>query len=176
MKFTSPAFLSLFSFAVLASANVIRQVNDSTIQHDGEHDLDGSTGLDETPGSGGDYVVIVDDEDPRTIEQLVVELGGSMDDIKYVYNNTGFKGFAGSMSQHCVTRMSTFSGITHFEPRTMFQASATIQEGDVAWGLQRISQTGPVGGQATDLAFTYTFNDATLGEGVDIYIVDTGVK
>ncbi|RPB25004.1 subtilisin-like protein [Terfezia boudieri ATCC MYA-4762] len=131
--------------------------------------------MDETPGSGGDYVVLVDDEDPRSIEQLIQELGGSMDTVKYVYNNTHFKGFAASMSKHCVTQLSTFGGIKHYEEKAIFKAFAT--EDEAPWGLNRISKTGAVKGQGKnvlDLTFTYTF-DESPGAGVDIYIVDTGI-
>jgi cerevisin len=46
---------------------------------------------------------------------------------------------------------------------------------NVPWGLQRISQQGPLGNaDPTDSNFSYTFDDSA-GEGVDIYIVDTGI-
>ncbi|KAF2733240.1 subtilisin-like protein [Polyplosphaeria fusca] len=44
------------------------------------------------------------------------------------------------------------------------------------WGLQRISTSGGASGSPQGQDFTYAFDDAKLGEGVDIYIVDTGVR
>jgi cerevisin len=42
---------------------------------------------------------------------------------------------------------------------------------DATWGLQRISQEGPIGsGTPDDLSFTYTYNSGA-GAGVDVYVV-----
>jgi cerevisin len=44
------------------------------------------------------------------------------------------------------------------------------------WGLQRISHREPVG-STDDFALDYTYNyDASAGNGVDIYIIDTGIQ
>ncbi|KAI1797922.1 serine protease [Ganoderma leucocontextum] len=46
---------------------------------------------------------------------------------------------------------------------------------NATWGLQRISQAAELTNQNTsDLTFTYTYDDSA-GEGVDIYVVDTGI-
>lgn len=43
------------------------------------------------------------------------------------------------------------------------------------WGLSRISQNGAVsGGDASALDYSYSYDD-TAGEGVDVYVVDTGI-
>jgi len=42
------------------------------------------------------------------------------------------------------------------------------------WGLQRITQAGPVNAaNVNSLAYTYSWNDATAGTGVDVYVLDT---
>ncbi|KAK0640366.1 Aqualysin-1 [Lasiodiplodia hormozganensis] len=50
---------------------------------------------------------------------------------------------------------------------------------DATWGLQRISQEGKVevvGGSTTGRGYTYTWKDtSTLGAGVDIYVMDSGI-
>ena len=191
MKLTTATLFSLFSFAIVAAAhggNHYENKNNTTTGHTGgghggsknsttpELELLVDDPMDETPGSGGDYVVLVDDEDPRSIEQLIQDLGGSMDTVKYVYNNPQFRGFAASMSKHCVSQLDTFGGIKHYEEKAMFRASVT--ENNAPWGLNRISKTGAVDAQGKtdlDLAFIYTF-DESPGAGVDIYIVDTGIK
>ncbi|KAF8448247.1 peptidase S8/S53 domain-containing protein [Kalaharituber pfeilii] len=132
--------------------------------------------MDETPGSGGDYVVIVDDDDPRSIPELIEELGGSMDTVKYTYNNTLFKGFAANMSSHCAGRLSIMSGIKEYERTVQFQSTAV--QSNAPWGLERVSKRGAVNSEGkleTGREFTYTFDD-NPGEGVDIYILDTGVQ
>lgn len=44
------------------------------------------------------------------------------------------------------------------------------------WGLQRLSNNDGAAGSPTAINYTYSFNDSSLGSGVDIYIVDTGVR
>lgn len=46
---------------------------------------------------------------------------------------------------------------------------------NATWGLQRITQAGALSNQnAAATTYTYAYDD-TAGEGVDIYIVDTGI-
>jgi cerevisin len=54
------------------------------------------------------------------------------------------------------------------------QSYVTVQT-ESTWGLQRISNAAGASGNPAAETFTYTFDDATLGAGVDIYVVDTGV-
>ncbi|PVG03009.1 subtilisin-like protein [Serendipita vermifera] len=54
---------------------------------------------------------------------------------------------------------------------------AVVQQTDAPWGLQRISQTAALG--RTDvgsLDFTYTHDTAGDGQGVDIYVLDSGLN
>ncbi|KAJ8117269.1 hypothetical protein OPT61_g1491 [Boeremia exigua] len=44
------------------------------------------------------------------------------------------------------------------------------------WGLQRISSNAGASGSPQAQNFNYTFSDASLGAGVDIYVIDTGVR
>jgi cerevisin len=44
------------------------------------------------------------------------------------------------------------------------------------WGLQRISSEAGATGDPQGQDFTYSFDDEKLGAGVDIYVVDTGVR
>ncbi|EPS43417.1 hypothetical protein H072_2615 [Dactylellina haptotyla CBS 200.50] len=53
-----------------------------------------------------------------------------------------------------------------------------IQQTDAPWNLQRISSrvtTVPINGNITGLTYTYRYDQASRGEGVDVYIVDSGV-
>ncbi|KAG8731340.1 subtilisin-like serine protease [Ceratobasidium sp. 423] len=53
----------------------------------------------------------------------------------------------------------------------------TATQTNAPWGLQRISsaQALPAGSRANALTFSYTFNE-TAGQGVDVYVVDTGIN
>jgi cerevisin len=50
------------------------------------------------------------------------------------------------------------------------------QKAGSPWGLQRISSEAGASGSPQGQDFTYSFDDASLGAGVDIYVVDTGVR
>ncbi|KAH8835576.1 serine protease [Flagelloscypha sp. PMI_526] len=43
------------------------------------------------------------------------------------------------------------------------------------WGLSRLSSTSKLSGSASSLTFSYTYQDAG-GSGVDVYVVDTGIR
>ncbi|KAH8826217.1 serine protease [Flagelloscypha sp. PMI_526] len=43
------------------------------------------------------------------------------------------------------------------------------------WGLARLSSTSKLSGSASSLTFSYTYDDAA-GSGVNVYIVDTGIR
>jgi cerevisin len=50
------------------------------------------------------------------------------------------------------------------------------QKSGAPWGLQRISNEAGATGSPQGQDFTYSFDDESLGAGVDIYVVDTGVR
>jgi cerevisin len=50
------------------------------------------------------------------------------------------------------------------------------QKTGAPWGLQRISSEAGATGSPQGQDFTYSFDDESLGAGVDIYVVDTGVR
>ncbi|KAK6518660.1 hypothetical protein TWF506_005795 [Arthrobotrys conoides] len=53
-----------------------------------------------------------------------------------------------------------------------------IEQGTSPWSLQRISSTAPVtqnGRPTTELSYKYRFTELEDGEGVEVYIVDTGI-
>jgi cerevisin len=53
--------------------------------------------------------------------------------------------------------------------------SSIIQD-TAPWGLQRLSNAAGASGSPRGEDFTYTFDDEALGAGVDIYVIDTGVR
>ena len=138
----------------------------------------GNSSLSETPGSGGSYNVIVDDADPRTLDDLLEEMELTRNDVKYIYDNSAFKGFSANLSSHCVGKLNTMTGFKMFEPEMDIQLHETLPG---TWGLKRVSQSTSVspGKDVSSFDFSsYTFNGTadSLGKGVDIYVVDTGVK
>ncbi|CAE6517665.1 unnamed protein product, partial [Rhizoctonia solani] len=66
--------------------------------------------------------------------------------------------------------------IEYIEEDQVVRVTSEVIQRDATWGLQRITQkeTLPQGSISTALNYTYSY-DSSAGEGVDIYIFDTGV-
>ncbi|KAF2035725.1 subtilisin-like protein [Setomelanomma holmii] len=56
------------------------------------------------------------------------------------------------------------------------EVKSFTQKSGAPWGLQRISNDAGASGSPQGQNFVYSFDDESLGAGVDIYIVDTGVR
>jgi cerevisin len=173
MKFTIPTTILLLASSVFATLHATNSSRDLSISVDN---------ADDTPGSAGDWTVIVDNDDPRSLSEMIQEMGIDQTRLKYVYNNTAFKGFAGSLSTKHVSKMSIMSGISTFERDQKIKLSDV--QTNAPWGLQRVSQGGAIPNPPQDSAgiaafdFQYQFEGQTagLGKNVDIYVIDTGVN
>jgi len=191
MKFNlSSALLLLSTIAstVLAAPhpNSARSVATSTAAKAATpSSVSGGKGTDEVveQESPKTWTVIVDNDDPRSLEQMIADMG----DVKVnrIYNNTAFKGFSCTMLPGRASLMST-TGFKTFEP-DMEVRIAGIQQ-NAPWGLQRLSQEQPIQNADTlndagvaAIDFTYKFEGGlnqtgALGKDVDIYIIDTGIN
>jgi len=59
---------------------------------------------------------------------------------------------------------------------TVMYTSATLQQSNAPWGIARVGSATPlVSKDPSQFNFQFTF-DGTQGDGVDIYVVDTGVR
>ncbi|KAH0541239.1 hypothetical protein FGG08_004295 [Glutinoglossum americanum] len=132
--------------------------------------------------SGGEeYVVIFDPDHPSPPNVLDVLQGLGLDpahpDVKYVFNNSAFSGFAGSMKGHCINALNAMDTVKYVEKSVKVVSLSPQTRSGAPWGLQQLSQSSPVGSDPTKLQFTYSFdNTGGLGSNVDIYIVDTGIN
>lgn len=132
--------------------------------------------------SSGIYTVIVDNDDPRTLSQLIAEAGIDRSGLKHIYNNTAFKGFSGKLSSTHLDRMSVMAGFKTLEPEVEI-TTADVQN-NAPWGLQRISEGGEIHDPPTDPStirefnFNYQFEGPAqdAGKDVDIYVIDTGIN
>jgi cerevisin len=96
-------------------------------------------------------------------------------DFGRFYNNSVFMGADLRGGKHCIDGLNAMAEVAYIEEKTTIQSFAT-QDSGAPWGLQRISSEAGASGSPSDLDFTYTFDDEKLGAGVDIYILDTGVR
>jgi cerevisin len=132
--------------------------------------------------SSGIYTVIVDNDDPRSLSELIAEAGIDPHGLKHIYNNTAFKGFSGKLSPTHLDRMSVMSGFKTLEPEVDITI-ADVQN-NAPWGLQRISEEAEIHDPPTDPSiirefnFNYQFKGSAQdsGKDVDIYVVDTGIN
>jgi len=96
--------------------------------------------------------------------------------LKVGWRSDVFDGFAGQLSEEAINAF-TATGDVEFvsEDRETRLTDLTTQTG-ATWGLQRLSQQAPLKNQKdTGIDFQYTYDDSA-GNGVDIYIIDTGVQ
>ncbi|KAK4560653.1 hypothetical protein LTR86_005231 [Recurvomyces mirabilis] len=148
----------------------------------------------QTHQSGGvEHIVIIDTSHPQPplIHEVLARLAltATHPDIRHIYNNSAFQGFAASMKSHCLDLLANMSDVSLVEKATSISRAGSIaprQQPSLAyqtrpnapWGLQQISTSSSVGGNSNAKAMDYTYSFAgngNLGQGADIYIVDTGI-
>ncbi|CAE6474402.1 unnamed protein product [Rhizoctonia solani] len=95
-----------------------------------------------------------------------------------VYDSRVLNGYAIGLTPSAMEVLKTkyADQIEYVEEDQVVYSTSEIVQNDATWGLQRISQkaTLPQGSSATSLNYTYRY-DSSGGEGVDIYVFDTGV-
>lgn len=137
---------------------------------------------------GKDHIVIIDkDADlPPHIEDVLerLALNSKHSDVRQIYNNSAFYGFAASMKSHCLDLLANMTDVKLVEQAVSVSNAGLIprQSGrsydtraNSPWGLQRISTAAAVTGNPDQMDYTYSYANGGLGAGSDIYIIDTGV-
>jgi cerevisin len=140
--------------------------------------------------SGGlEHIVIFDNSQPITpeINEVLTRLELTEDhpDVSHVFKNSAFRGFAATMKSHCLDLLANMTDISMVERTASVQSAyavpkqrrdATIDtRGHAPWGLNRISTAAFAAHDPKDMDYTYNFVNADLGQGSDVYIVDTGL-
>ncbi|KAF1986174.1 subtilisin-like protein, partial [Aulographum hederae CBS 113979] len=130
---------------------------------------------------GGErYMVVFGDEaenDPHIVDVLsALDLTPEHEDVRAVYNGTGFRGFTANMKAHCIDILNSRADVHYVEKIQQVKTYAPSTRDGSPWGLQRISSESAPAGNPMDLKYTYSFNGSNPGEGADIYIVDTGIN
>ncbi|EMC93156.1 hypothetical protein BAUCODRAFT_55484, partial [Baudoinia panamericana UAMH 10762] len=138
--------------------------------------------------SGAEHIVLIDKTHPMPPQVAEVlrrlTLNETHPDVRYVYNNSAFTGFSASMGSHCLDLLANMSDISTVEKTTVVARAAVAgrqtslaynTRPNAPWGLQRISTATTVAGNAQALGYTYSFANTALGQGADIYIIDTGI-
>lgn len=159
-------FLTLFS-AILYAAG--------TFAHPLAPSQSGQTASGSHVSGGEEYVVIVDRDQVHSSAVLSrLDLSSSHPDVRYTFENAGFRGFVASMKPHCFTALDSMTDVLHVEKRVTASSRDTVRAAS-PWGLQRISSSNDMSGNPKSLDYDYVYNDTSLGSGADVYILDTGI-
>jgi len=91
---------------------------------------------------------------------------------KTVYNKEFINGFAAELTEDELNEIRANPDVALIEEDGIVTISAT--QTNAPWGLRRISQAGRASGSASALTFTYQYS--ATGAGVDVYVIDTGIR
>jgi hypothetical protein len=114
----------------------------------------------------GQYIVVFHDEapDPLAIaNQIAVKHGGN---LRYMYEHA-LKGCAITLTPQAVEILRANPNVAYVEPDRYVQVFGT-QTNPPNWGLDRIDQA--------DLPLNNTYNYGNDGSGLNVYIIDSGVR
>lgn len=140
--------------------------------------------------SGGFEHVVIFNRDqpiPAEIDEVLtrLELTSDHPDVKHVFKNSAFRGFAAEMKSHCLDLLANMTDVSLVERTASVQSTYAIPRlqrretidtrGHAPWGLSRISTASFAAHDPREMDYDYNYVNAGLGEGSDVYIVDTGV-
>ncbi|TFK77117.1 peptidase 1 [Pluteus cervinus] len=90
-----------------------------------------------------------------------------------------FNSFAAVLSQDELNQLRASQDVEYIAEDGIMSITddpSVNSQTNAPWGLQRITQAGKLTNQNdSQLAFSYSWNDAAAGSGVDVYVVDTGI-
>ncbi|RKP08088.1 peptidase S8 and S53 subtilisin kexin sedolisin [Thamnocephalis sphaerospora] len=117
----------------------------------------------------GTYVVkLRDDISASRFLAETQALNRNAQNVQYTYDRGSFQGFSSKLTVEEVQRLRRDSRVESVEPQMVMQVAGE-QVNPPNWGLTRISQ------RALDLTKPYVYPD-TAGEGVDVWVIDTGIQ
>jgi cerevisin len=98
------------------------------------------------------------------------------DSLKLKWSKNIFDGISGTFDKNAINALRASPDVDYIVEDSVMFTSEVLQQSNAPWGLARLAQDGPLADQnPRQLNFKYTF-DGTAGEGVDIYVVDTGIR
>ena len=133
------------------------------------------------PG-GDEHVVILSNDCPHPDTVLNrIGLNCEHSDVKYVFKNSAFQGFAANLHNTSTSALGGMNDVQNVEQSiqvtSMDATEAAATRPESPWGLQRVSSASTVSGNPTAIQYTYSYDSSSaLGQGVDMYIVDTGLN
>ncbi|OAL44192.1 oryzin precursor [Pyrenochaeta sp. DS3sAY3a] len=113
---------------------------------------------------------------PKQLDEYLdmMSLNGK-DIVKFESTNNYTKVYIIEMCDAHALAFQSLTEVAVVEEKVQIESFLTQRSG-APWGLQRISNEAGASGSPQGQDFTYSFDDESLGAGVDIYIIDTGVR
>ncbi|KAI0760470.1 peptidase 1 [Fomes fomentarius] len=97
------------------------------------------------------------------------------EDSDVAYEWPSLNAFAGTFSDDALQALRESEDVVAIERDTIGGVDAVVVQTDAIWNLQRISQVAKLTSNSTSARnYNYTYDDSA-GEGVDIYVIDTGI-
>ncbi|KAF2013087.1 subtilisin-like protein [Aaosphaeria arxii CBS 175.79] len=173
--------LSTSLFAFLASITVV-----SAAQNEGYISKETKSNAQQLPPSR-DFIAMYNvtsrDAAELRIKEVIEKLEAKLPKHKRgltnirTFSNNRTAGAVVSNHGHegCMGAVADIAEVAMVEEAVDIQSFVT-QKINTTWGLQRISNSAGASGNPVARDYTYSFEDEQLGAGVDIYVVDTGVR
>lgn len=111
-----------------------------------------------------EYIVTFDDSENGVEVRAAKLVSSQKGKLKHTFKH-GLKGFSATLTSAAAEAIASMPGIARVESDVAMQATATVTP--PSWGLDRIDQ------RLLPLDNSYTFS--SVGSGVRVYIVDTGI-
>jgi cerevisin len=124
-----------------------------------------------------EFIIMFEKDEHPDYEELMVRAGMKLSKNATMkkWSNELFVGMAVHTNGHCLDAFKAMPEVAYVEEKAVIK-SFVEQKAGAPWGLQRISNEAGASGSPQSQDFTYSFEDASLGAGVDIYVLDTGVR
>ncbi|KAK0183659.1 serine protease [Armillaria mellea] len=119
------------------------------------------------------YIVTLRPGVARSTRDALVDSLGAEATITARYNHV-FSGFAGQFSSGVLDKIHAHPDVVTIVEDG--EVDIDVEQHDATWGLQRISQEGPLPPGSDPFALTYTYTyDGTVTTPVNVYVLDTGI-
>lgn len=98
------------------------------------------------------------------------------DTLSTAWRTDIFDGFSGTLNDDAINVFRASKDVEYIVENGAAWLSTATSQNNAPWGLQRLSQQQPLGrSDDSSTNFVYNFDDSA-GQGVDIYIIDTGIQ
>jgi Subtilase family/Peptidase inhibitor I9/FG-GAP-like repeat len=126
-------------------------------------------GMDNPERVPGSYIVVMKDGSQTQVGQSTSSLSAlsTLEGLSLTaqYKMEGFQGFAGQITDEALERIRKDPNVAYVEADGIIQGDQALP---LPWGIDRIDQH--------DLPLTTSFNPSKAGRGVNVYVIDSGIR